>query len=122
MDKNVNKSEFFSRTALLLGDEAQEKLTAARVALFGVGGVGGYALEALVRAGVGTIHVIDADTVSESNLNRQILATCDTVGAVKVQAAKERAQSINPFASSNSLIINSWPSSWARQPAKEVIT
>lgn len=96
MDKNVNKSEFFSRTALLLGDEAQEKLAAARVALFGVGGVGGYALEALVRAGVGTVHVIDADTVSESNLNRQILATRDTVGAVKVEAAKARALSINP--------------------------
>ena len=96
MDKNVNKSEFFSRTALLLGDEAQVKLTAARVALFGVGGVGGYALEALVRAGVGTVHVIDADTVSESNLNRQILATRDTVGAVKVEAAKARALSINP--------------------------
>ena len=83
---------------MLLGDEAEAKLTATRVAIFGVGGVGGYAFEALVRAGVGTIHVIDADTVSESNLNRQILATKDTVGRVKVEVARERALSINPNA------------------------
>ena len=81
---------------MLLGDDAEQKLTATRVAIFGVGGVGGYTLEALVRAGVGTIHVIDADTLSESNLNRQILATRESVGRVKVDVAKERALSINP--------------------------
>ena len=81
---------------MLLGDDAEQKLTATRVAIFGVGGVGGYTLEALVRAGVGTIHVIDADTLSESNLNRQILATRESVGRVKVEVAKERALSINP--------------------------
>ena len=96
MSENVNNSELFSRTVMLLGDEAEQKLTATRVAIFGVGGVGGYALEALVRAGVGTIHVIDADTVSESNLNRQILATRQSVGKIKVDVAKERALSINP--------------------------
>lgn len=96
MSDNVNNSELFSRTAMLLGDNAQDKLVATRVAIFGIGGVGGYAFEALVRAGVGTIHVIDADTVSESNLNRQILATRDTVGRVKVEVAKQRALSINP--------------------------
>lgn len=81
---------------MLLGNDAEQKLTATRVAIFGVGGVGGYTLEALVRAGVGTIHVIDADTLSESNLNRQILATRESVGRVKVDVAKERALSINP--------------------------
>ncbi len=96
MSKNVNNSELFSRTVMLLGDDAEQKLTATRVAIFGVGGVGGYTLEALVRAGVGTIHVIDADTLSESNLNRQILATRESVGRVKVDVAKERALSINP--------------------------
>ena len=96
MSENVNNSELFSRTVMLLGDDAEQKLTATRVAIFGVGGVGGYTLEALVRAGVGTIHVIDADTLSESNLNRQILATRESVGRVKVDVAKERALSINP--------------------------
>ena len=98
MSENVNNSELFSRTVMLLGNEAEAKLTSTRVAIFGVGGVGGYAFEALVRAGVGTIHVIDADIVSESNLNRQILATRSTVGRVKVEVARERALSINPNA------------------------
>ena len=96
MSENVNKSELFSRTAMLLGDEAEQRLTATRVAIFGIGGVGGYAFEALVRAGVGTIHVIDADTVCESNLNRQILATVNTVGKAKVDVARDRALLINP--------------------------
>ena len=88
--------EAFSRTELLLGNDAMDKLAASRVAIFGVGGVGGYALEALVRSGVGHIHLIDSDTVSESNLNRQIIATRDTVGQKKTEAAKSRALSINP--------------------------
>lgn len=89
-------SERFSRTELLLGNEAMKALSAARVAIFGVGGVGGYALEALVRSGVGRIHIIDPDTVSESNINRQIIATTETVGKKKTEAARERALSINP--------------------------
>ena len=71
----VNNSGHFSRTELMLGEDAMERLAATRVAIFGVGGVGGYALEALVRSGVGEIDVIDFDTVSESNINRQIIAT-----------------------------------------------
>ena len=90
--------EEFSRAALLLGDTAIEKLSHARVALFGLGGVGGYALEALARAGVGELHLIDNDSFSLSNLNRQILATQKTVGRPKVEVAKERVLDINPQA------------------------
>lgn len=88
--------ERFSRTARLLGDAAIEKLQKTHILLFGVGGVGGYVLEALVRAGIGEITVVDADTVSESNLNRQILATIDTIGQEKTAVAAARAGSINP--------------------------
>ena len=90
--------EQFSRTGLLLGEEALLRLQGSRVAVFGIGGVGGYTVEALARAGVGTIDVIDSDTVSVSNLNRQLLATYDTVGMRKVDAAKARILSINPKA------------------------
>lgn len=88
----------FSRTELLLGPQAMDKLQNSRVAVFGVGGVGGYVVEALVRSGVGALDLIDNDTVSESNLNRQIIATWATVGRDKVTVAKERALSINPQA------------------------
>ena len=84
------------RTAMLLGEEAVEKLQKARVAVFGIGGVGGYTLEALARAGVGQLDLIDSDTVSRSNINRQILATQSTVGMPKVEAGKKRVLDINP--------------------------
>ena len=90
--------EEFSRAALLLGEDALERLSHARVALFGLGGVGGYALEALVRGGVGELDLIDNDCFSLSNLNRQILATQRTVGRPKVEAARERVLEINPQA------------------------
>lgn len=90
--------EAFSRTAMLLGQEAMDRLKSARVALFGLGGVGGYALEALVRNGVGHLELVDNDTVSITNLNRQLLATFDTLGMEKVEAARRRALSINPQA------------------------
>ena len=93
--------EQFSRTGLLLGESALQRLHQSRVAVFGIGGVGGYTVEALARAGVGTIDVIDSDTVSISNLNRQLLATYDTVGMLKVEAAKARILSINPRATVN---------------------
>ena len=93
--------EFYSRTALLLGEEGVERLKAASVAVFGVGGVGGFAVEALARAGVGRIDVIDSDVVSESNLNRQIIATRDTVGKYKTEVIKERILSINQNATVN---------------------
>ena len=89
-------SEQFARTELLLGAEAMEKLHNSRVAVFGVGGVGGYAVEALVRSGIGTIDIIDNDEVALSNLNRQIIATYKTVGMSKVDAMEERIHDINP--------------------------
>ena len=86
----------FSRTRLLLGSYAMEKLNNARVAVFGLGGVGGYVVEALARSGVGALDLIDHDTISPTNINRQILATVDTVGIGKAEAAKQRVLSINP--------------------------
>ena len=86
----------FSRTALLIGEEGVEKLKNARVAVFGVGGVGGYVVEALVRSGVGALDLIDKDTVSESNINRQIIALHSTLGRLKTEVAAERAKDINP--------------------------
>ena len=86
----------FSRTRLLLGDDAMERLSRARVAVFGVGGVGGYVVEALARSGVGALDLIDSDTVSLTNLNRQIIALSGTVGQQKVLVAKKRVLDINP--------------------------
>ncbi len=88
----------FARTEILLGREAIEKLQQARVAVFGVGGVGGYVVEALARSGVGAFDLIDNDTVCETNLNRQIIATWDSIGRAKVDVMKERILSINPNA------------------------
>ena len=90
--------EQFSRTGLLLGEEALERLQNARVAIFGLGGVGGYAVEALARAGIGTFDLFDHDTISISNLNRQILATWTTIGMQKVEAARQRILAVNPSA------------------------
>ncbi len=84
------------RTSLLIGEAGVERLRNSSVLLVGCGAVGGYALEGLVRAGVGKIRVVDHDVFSESNMNRQILATTNTVGVPKVEAACERAKSINP--------------------------
>jgi len=86
----------FSRTELLLGPDAMNKLKNAAVAVFGIGGVGSYAVEALARSGVGALALFDDDKVCLSNINRQLFATRDTVGRVKVEAAKERILSINP--------------------------
>lgn len=88
--------EQLSRTALLLGDAAMDRLKRARVAVFGVGGVGGHAVEALARSGVGTLDLIDNDTVAESNLNRQIIALHSTLGQYKVDAAAQRIHDIDP--------------------------
>lgn len=86
----------FSRTELLLGKEGMERLKNARVAVFGVGGVGGYVCEALVRSGVGSFDLVDDDKVCLTNLNRQIIATRSTVGKYKVDVMKERMLDINP--------------------------
>lgn len=88
--------EQYSRTAMLLGEEGIARLQRARVAVFGLGGVGGYVVEALARAGIGQLDLIDKDTVSISNLNRQILATHATLGMEKTQAARLRVAEINP--------------------------
>lgn len=92
----MNIKEEHSRTAYVYGEEAVNKLANARVAVFGVGGVGGYICEALCRAGVGHIDVFDRDTVSLSNINRQIIALHSTVGRPKVEVIKERMLDINP--------------------------
>ena len=88
----------FSRTELLLGKEAMNKLSGSRVAVFGIGGVGGYVCEALVRSGVGAFDLIDDDKVCLTNLNRQIIATRKTIGKYKVEVMKERILEINPDA------------------------
>ena len=96
--------DMFSRTRMLLGNEAVERLERARVAVFGIGGVGGHAVEALARSGVGALDLIDSDRVVLSNLNRQIIATMDTLGMLKVEAAKARILSINPDCQ-----VQTWP-------------
>lgn len=88
--------EQFSRSALLLGEDTIDCLSRARIAVFGVGGVGGYCVEALVRSGVGALHLYDDDTVSKSNLNRQIAALHSTLGMSKAQVMAERVRDINP--------------------------
>ena len=89
-------SDQFIRTRLLVGDEPLERLQNAKVAVFGVGGVGGYAVEALARSGVGTLHLYDDDTVSESNLNRQLAALHSTIGQPKAEVMARRVRDINP--------------------------
>jgi tRNA A37 threonylcarbamoyladenosine dehydratase len=102
--EEIRMKEELLRTAMLLGEEAVEKLTKSRVAVFGIGGVGGYTLEALARAGIGQLDLIDSDTVSRSNINRQILATHSTVGMLKVEAGKRRVLDINP-----DCVVRTWP-------------
>ena len=91
----------FSRTELLIGKEGMERLSNSRVAVFGVGGVGGYTVEALARSGIGELDLIDNDQVALTNLNRQIIATTKTLGRDKVDVAKERVLEINPDAKVN---------------------
>ena len=88
--------DLYTRTRALIGDAGTDKLAASTVAVFGLGGVGSYVFEALVRAGVGRFVIVDSDVVSPSNLNRQLIATADTVGQKKTEVAATRAKSINP--------------------------
>ena len=97
-------TEQFARTELLFGREAMDKLARCRVAVFGVGGVGGYAVEALARSGVGALDLVDPDRVSPSNLNRQLHALHSTLGRLKVEAAAERVRDINPACT-----VRAWP-------------
>lgn len=105
--------EEFVRTELQLGADAMETLAHARVAVFGVGGVGGYVVEALARSGVGALDLIDDDRVSLSNINRQILATHSTVGHHKVDVAAERVRDINPHA-----VVKTWKTFYTPQTAE----
>lgn len=89
-------SDIFSRTRLLLGDDALDRLASSRVAVFGIGGVGGYVVEALARSGVGALDLIDSDKVTESNINRQIIALHSTIGMQKTEAAAIRVHDIAP--------------------------
>lgn len=93
--------EQFIRSAYVLGEGAIEKLKGSRVAVFGLGGVGGYVVEALARAGVGTLDLIDGDRLTESNINRQILALHSTVGRFKAEVAAERVKAVNPHICAN---------------------
>ena len=104
----------FSRTQLLFGKEGMEKLYQARVAVFGIGGVGGYTVEALARSGIGTLDLIDDDRVCLTNLNRQIFATRDTVGQFKVDVAEQRVRSINPDA-----VVHTYKTFYAPQTAEQ---
>ena len=90
------KQDQFIRTRLLVGDDPIDRLSAAKIAVFGVGGVGGFCVEALARAGVGALHLYDDDTISESNLNRQIVALHSTVGKPKAEVMAQRVLDINP--------------------------
>lgn len=92
----MSQKDVFSRTEMLLGAAAMDKLACAKVAVFGIGGVGSYAVEALARSGVGGLALIDNDDVCVSNINRQLIATHDTVGQRKVDAARQRIRAINP--------------------------
>ena len=104
----------FSRTELLIGAEGLQKLSKARVAVFGIGGVGAYAVEALVRSGLGTIDIIDDDKVCITNINRQLYATRKTVGKYKVEVAKERILDINP-----EIIVNTYQTFYTPQTESE---
>lgn len=110
----VTMSDRFLRTQMLLGEEAMVKLKNSHVAVFGVGGVGGYAVEALVRSGVGKIDVFDNDTVNITNINRQIIALESTIGKNKVDVIKERALQINP-----DVVINAYNCFYMPQNADE---
>ncbi len=114
MEKKMSDN-IFSRTELLLGHDAVEKLARSSVLLFGVGGVGGYAAEALVRSGIGTITLVDGDRVSESNLNRQIIALRSTVGRLKTEVMAERALDINP-----AINITELPIFYSKENADEI--
>ena len=89
-------NNFFDRTEKLLGADAMKRLAASHVAVFGIGGVGGYVVEALARSGIGALTLIDRDTVDPTNLNRQIIATTETIGRAKTEVAAERVKSIHP--------------------------
>lgn len=108
--------EHLSRTSLILGEDAVRALRNCRIAIFGVGGVGGHAMEALARTGIGTLDLIDSDTISVSNLNRQIIATRENLGRLKVDVAKERIHSIDPETEVNAIAVFYLPGTAVKIP------
>ncbi len=108
--------EHLSRTSLILGEDAVRALRNCRIAIFGVGGVGGHAMEALARTGIGTLDLIDSDTISVSNLNRQIIATRENLGRLKVDVAKERIHSIDPETEVNAIALFYLPDTAGKIP------
>lgn len=108
--------EHLSRTSLILGEDAVRALRNCRIAIFGVGGVGGHAMEALARTGIGTLDLIDSDTISVSNLNRQIIATRENLGRLKVDVAKERINSIDPETEVNAIVLFYLPDTAGKIP------
>ncbi len=94
----ISREEIFSRTERLLGKEAMDRLGAAKVILFGAGGVGSWCAEGLIRSGIGHLTIVDSDDVAATNINRQLMATTKTVGRIKVEVLRERLLEINPFA------------------------
>jgi len=92
----MNMKEIYERTALMLGEEAVERLNGSRVAVFGLGGVGGHAVDALARAGIGTLDLIDNDKIDPTNINRQLIALHSNIGRYKTEAFKDRIRDINP--------------------------
>ena len=113
-DRRESMLNQFSRTQLLLGQDGMERLYNACVAVFGIGGVGGYTVEALVRSGVGTLDLIDDDRVCLTNVNRQIFATRKTVGQYKADVAEERIKEINPNA-----VVHTYKTFYAPQTADQ---
>lgn len=105
----------FQRTELLIGHENLEKLKNSHVIVFGIGGVGGFTVEALVRSGVGEISIVDFDTIDETNINRQIIALQNTVGRLKTEVMKERAKLINP-----DVIIHEYPVRFSKESCETI--
>lgn len=114
MRKGYIMESRFSRSEMLFGKAGMQKLSNARVAVFGIGGVGGYTVEALARSGIGTLDLIDSDTFSLSNINRQIYATDKTIGSYKVDAAAERIKEINP-----ELVVNTYKVFYSPETAQQ---
>ena len=115
MSEQYSRAEQYSRTVRLIGQDALDRLRGCRVAVFGLGGVGGYAVEALARSGVGALDLIDSDAVAVSNLNRQLIATRSNIGQLKVDAFAQRIQDIDP-----SITVRKYPVFYLPEKREEI--
>ena len=98
MNNQISQREIFTRLELLVGEEMMEKLSNTKVIIFGVGGVGSWCAEGLIRSGIGNLTIVDFDDVTVCNINRQLMATTKTIGKSKVEGLKDRLREINPYA------------------------